>query len=95
MDPESGAASETLFTFNCSDWEDPYQPLMYEFLASLGSGVQSIVSIGYQELVQVALPVGEAEANYTLNVTAVIRNFGGVFVKQFLSVQVFYLVVEE
>ena len=88
VEPAHGESLATLFHFDCANWYDVHRPITYEFLASLGNGLYSILAFGYKSSVEITLPPGDPGSNHTLNVTALISNYQGVFTQEEIFVQV-------
>lgn len=92
LSPLSGVALSTSFTFTCEGWNDPDTPLTYEFLYG---NSESKVLLYYRTLASgtnishtFRLPPGEESDNYTLVVTAKIKDTLGSSLNQQFAVQV-------
>ncbi|CAB4035285.1 Hypothetical predicted protein, partial [Paramuricea clavata] len=89
VSPSSGIALSTNFTFTCDGWTDPESPLTYEF--SYGNNqtetlfhFRTIASGTKFSLVD-WLPAGEESSNYTLTVTAKVKDsYGSSSIEQFM-----------
>lgn len=80
-----GVSLQTVFTFNCFDWQDTSLPLNYEFqlgeeLISYGSSLKSASTV---------LPAGSQQDDYQLQINIVVKNAVGVAVVVTLLVKVY------
>ena len=85
---------ETNFTFSCENWVDNESPLTVEFLYQI-KNVQTTffyrqIPSGGRTSATVWLVAGDENADYRLNVSAVVKDRMGGKVKQDFAVQVFY-----
>ena len=70
----SGVGVKTTFTLDCTNWDDPNTPLLYEFILPLADGLTAILSYGYATAVKLILPPGDPLRNYTLTIEVVITS---------------------
>lgn len=70
----SGVTVDAAFTLHCTNWQDPNEPLLYEFVLPLADGLSTILSYGYSTAVDLILPPGDPLKNYTLTIEAVISS---------------------
>ncbi|XP_078349636.1 LOW QUALITY PROTEIN: polycystin-1-like protein 2 [Oculina patagonica] len=84
----SGVAVKTTFTVDCTNWDDPNTPLLYEFMLPLADGLSTILSYGYTTAAELILPPGDPLKNYTLTIEAVITSSTGSKANTSINVQV-------
>lgn len=84
----SGVAVKTTFTVDCTNWDDPNMPLLYEFTLPLADGLSTILSYGYTTAAELILPPGDLLKNYTLTIEAVITSSTGSKASTLINVQV-------
>lgn len=86
----SGVAIDTTFILYCTDWDDPNEPLLYEFVLPLADGLSTILSYGYSKAVEVILPPGDPMENYTLTMDTVVTSSIGSRANASINVKVCY-----
>lgn len=86
----SGVAIDTTFILHCTNWDDPNEPLLYEFVLPLADGLSTILSYGYSTAVEVILPPGDPMENYTLTLETVVTSSIGSRANASINVKVCY-----
>ena len=72
IDPENGTTS-TLFTINCSRWDDSDKIKDYSFYRRISSTEQIMLAYSVEEILQIQLPAGD-DLTSMLNITVHIRD---------------------
>ncbi len=88
VNPLSGVAVETNFTFDCSKWDDPNKPLVYEFMLPLADGLSTILWYGYSTTTKIKLPPGDPLKNKSLTIKAAVTSSTGSKSNTSLDIQV-------
>ena len=86
----SGVAVDTTFILYCTNWHDPNEPLLYEFVLPLADGLSTILSYGYSAAVEIILPPGDPMENYTLAMETVVTSSIGSRANASVNVKVSY-----
>ena len=81
VSPASGFGLETPFAITATGWDDTDQPLQYSFsytiLGAAAGPPVVVASFGPAPFATATLPAGLPAANYTVNVTVLVRNAYG------------------
>ena len=86
----SGVAVDTTFLLHCTNWHDPNEPLLYEFVLPLADGLSTILSYGYSTAVEVILPPGDPMEGYTLTMETLVTSSIGSRANTSINVKVRY-----
>ena len=88
VDKRSGYSYETVFNIMCEGWIDEDLPLSYEFQYQNRYGVVFLLHYGTSPVFSTSLPVGDAEANFTLDFRVKICDTHGTYNITSVDVQV-------
>lgn len=86
--PSSGVAIETSFTLDCTHWNDPNMPLLYEFMLPLADGLSTILWYGYSTNTEIMLPPGDPLKNNSLTIKVGVTRSTGSRTDASLDIQV-------
>ena len=86
--PSSGVAVKTNFTLDCTHWNDPNTPLLYEFMLHLADGLSTILWYGYSTNTEMMLPPGDPLKNNSLTIKIGVTSTTGLRTNALLDIQV-------
>lgn len=88
VDKPRGYSDETVFKFICEGWVDIDVPLSYEFQYKNRYGLVFLLYHGMSPVFSTSLPVGDVEANFTLDFRVKIIDSHGTYNTTSVDVQV-------
>lgn len=88
VDKRWGCSDDTVFNFKCEGWVDKDLPLSYEFQYQTRYGVVFLLHHGLSPVFSTSLPVGDVEANFTLDFRVKIFDAHGTYNTTRVDVQV-------
>ena len=90
VDKPRGYSDKTVFNFMCEGWIDKDLPLSYEFQYQTRYGVVFLLHHGLLPVFSTSLPIGDVEANFTLDFRVKIFDAQGTYKTTRVDVQVQY-----
>ena len=90
VDEPRGYSDKTVFNFMCEGWIDEDLPLSYEFQYRTRYGVVFLLHHGIAPVFSTSLPIGDVEANFTLDFRVKIIDAQGAYNTTRVDVQVQY-----
>lgn len=88
VDKPRGYSDKTVFNFMCEGWIDKDLPLSYEFQYQTRYGVVFLLHHGLSPVFSTSLPIGDVEANFTLDFRVKIFDAQGTYNTTRVDVQV-------
>ena len=86
--PPSGVALVTIFTFNCTGWEDDDIPLMYKIFYMIEGERYMLAGYGTNSSMAIGLPQGDSANNHEIEIKIDIVDVLGVFHTESLTLKV-------